>query len=56
MTKVLVKNFAFQALRVMNLDPTILPLDDFGVVLREHLRQLEEELSDRLRLIAVFAA
>jgi hypothetical protein len=40
MSKVLVKNLSLEAIGVVDLDSAVVPLDDFGVFVGQHLGQL----------------
>jgi hypothetical protein len=46
MPEVLVQHLRLEALGMVDLDPSVAPLDDLGVVIRQHFRQLVQELGD----------
>jgi hypothetical protein len=48
--EVLVQHLSLEAFRVVHLDPSVAPLDDLGVVVGQHFRQLIKELGDRMVL------
>jgi len=51
MTKVLVEDVTFQSFRMVDLDSSVDPLDNLVVIVRKHLRQLVEKLSDGVMLV-----
>ena len=53
-SKVLVEDFPFESLRIMNLNTAVDPFNDFSVIIGEHLDELIKKLGNRMMLAPPF--